>query len=81
MSPRLKNITIRNLISALERDGFTLKRSSGSHRTYQHPVSGIRVTLPYHHAGETAMPGLINEVLKSTKWTEDDLIRLKLMRK
>ena len=81
MSPKLKSITIRNLIGALERDGFILKRSSGSHRTYQHPTSGIRVTLSYHHSGETARPGLINEVIKSANWNEDDLIRLKLMRK
>ena len=81
MSPRLKNLTIRDLIGALEKDGYILKRSSGSHRTYQHPTRGIRVTLSYHHSGETARPGLINEVVKSAQWTEEDLIRLKLMRK
>ena len=81
MNPKLRNVTIRNLIKALEKDGFVLKRKSGSHRTYKHPERGTRITVSYHHSGETARPGLLNRVIKAAGWTEEDLIRLRLMRK
>lgn len=40
------NLTARKLIRALERDGFQLERSKGSHHHYKHP-DGRRVTVTY----------------------------------
>jgi len=81
MSPKLRNVKIRTLVRALEKDGFELKRKSGSHKTYKHPERGTRITVSYHHSGETATPGLLQEVIKAAGWTEADLVRLRLMRK
>ena len=39
---QLRTITTRELSSALRRDGFMLKRQTGSHQIYRHP-DGRRV--------------------------------------
>ena len=77
----LKNITVEKFVRALERDGFVLKRKEGSHRTYKNLETGRRVTISYHHSGDTIRTGTLNSLIIDAGWTEDDLIRLKLMRK
>ncbi|MFW6118169.1 MAG: type II toxin-antitoxin system HicA family toxin [Chloroflexota bacterium] len=52
---KLRALTARKLVSALIRDGFHLDRTSGSHQQYLHPDKG-RVTLPFHHPGDTLPP-------------------------
>jgi predicted RNA binding protein YcfA (HicA-like mRNA interferase family) len=46
---RLRSLTARQLVSALQADGYSLKRQKGSHRHYVHP-DGRGVTLSFHHA-------------------------------
>jgi len=77
----LRNISVGKFVKALERDGFILQRKEGSHRTYKHPVTGNRVTLAYHGSGDTIRIGTLKGLIKDTGWTEDDLIRLRLLRK
>jgi predicted RNA binding protein YcfA (HicA-like mRNA interferase family) len=43
---RLRSTTAREIISALTRDGFSLRNQSGSHRRYRHP-DGRRVTVSF----------------------------------
>ena len=81
MSPRLKNITARSLIRALEKDGFILKRQKGSHRIYKHPDRGNWVSVPYHHSAQTLPTGFLHGLIEDAGWTDDDLIRLRLQRK
>ena len=83
MSPKLKNVTTQSFIRALEKDGFVLKRKSGkgSHRLYQHPETGVKVRVPYHHAGEALRPGILHDLIKDVGWTGEDLIRLRLVRR
>jgi predicted RNA binding protein YcfA (HicA-like mRNA interferase family) len=77
----LKNITARSFIRALERDGFAFKSQRGSHRIYKHPQRGNWVSVPYHHSGETLRKNLLSGLIADAGWTEEDLIRLKLMRR
>ncbi len=44
---KLRSATAREIVAALSRDGFTLKRTKGSHRRYAH-TDGRRVTVSYH---------------------------------
>ena len=37
---------VRDLIKAIERDGWLNLRTQGSHRQYKHPVKRGRVTVP-----------------------------------
>jgi len=81
MNPRLKNVTARSLIRALERDGFVFKRQKGSHRIYKHPDRGTWVSVPYHHSGRPLPKGTLHGLIGDAGWTDEDLIRLKLTRK
>lgn len=86
---QLKNITKQKFIKALEKDGFKIYRdrghSSGSVLPYikpsEDPLNPIRVDVHLHDSGETYGLKLILRLLKSTNWSVDDLIRLKLIKK
>jgi len=74
------NITARKLVRSLERDGFELERSKGSHHHYKH-ADGRRVTVTYHRSGDTfTTKTLKNMIEHQAKWDEDDLKRLKLLK-
>ena len=54
---------VRDLIKAVEEDGWELVRTRGSHRQFHHPVKRGTVTI----AGKSAIdvpPGTLNSVLK-----------------
>jgi predicted RNA binding protein YcfA (HicA-like mRNA interferase family) len=77
---RLRSVTARQIISALNRDGFSLRNQSGSHQRYYHP-EGRRVTVTYHRAGDTFRPKTLRSIVEQqARWTQDDLLRLKLLR-
>ena len=76
----LRNLTAREVMSALVRDGFVFDRGSGSHQIYYHP-DGRRVTVTFHAPSDTFTPKTVKSMIeKEARWTEDDLKRLKLIR-
>jgi len=76
---RLRSLTTRELLGALERDGFFLHRQSGSHMHYKHD-DGRRVSVPFHGSGITFRLGLLRLMIQvQAKWTEEDLRRLGLL--
>jgi len=76
----LRSLTARELIGALERDGFVFVRQSGSHQRYRHP-DGRRVTVAPHGKGDTfTIKTLRSMIEKQACWTEADLKRLQLLR-
>lgn len=75
---KLKNTPVRELIRALEQDGFQYKRRKGSQRVYRH-LDGRRVVIHYHRAKDTLPLGTLKSFLNGTKWDEEDLKRLKLI--
>lgn len=78
MINKLKNTPIRDLIRALEQNGFQYTRRKGSQRVYRHP-DGRRVVVHYHHAKDTLPPGTLQSFIQGTKWDEADLKRLNLI--
>jgi predicted RNA binding protein YcfA (HicA-like mRNA interferase family) len=74
----LRNLTAREIISALVRDGFTYDRGDGSHQIYYHP-DGRRVTVAFHGGGGTFKRKTLKSMIDQTRWTEEDLKRLKLI--
>jgi predicted RNA binding protein YcfA (HicA-like mRNA interferase family) len=77
---RLRDVTSREIVSALVRDGFAFDRASGSHQIYYHP-EGRRVTLVFHGGSTTFTRKTLKSIIESqARWTEDDLKRLKLIR-
>ena len=76
---RLHSVTARQLISALERDGFALARQKGSHRRYRHR-DGRRVTVSFHHASDTFRIGTLRSMIEvQACWGAEDLHRLGLL--
>lgn len=62
---RLRNTPVRDIIRAVERDGFLLRRETAT---------------GYHHGGDTLTRKTLRSVLQALQWTEDDLKRLDLFR-
>lgn len=76
----LRNLTARELISALIKDGFYLRRQKGSHQRYQHS-DGRRVTVSFHTAGDTFKIKTLRTMIElQARWSEDDLRQLRLLK-
>jgi predicted RNA binding protein YcfA (HicA-like mRNA interferase family) len=77
---RLRNLTARELIGGLIRDGFVLHSQHGSHQRYRH-ADGRCVTITFHRAGDTFPIGTLRSMIEiQARWTETDLLRLSLIR-
>lgn len=68
--PRLKG---KELIRILEKLGFEVLRSRGSHFLLRHP-DGRTTTVPVH-SGEVLGPGLLRSILRDVELAVDDLLR------
>ena len=69
--PRLKG---KELIRALERAGFVVERTRGSHVFLRHP-DGRTTTVPIH-SGEMIGPGLLRAILRDVELSADGLTDL-----
>ena len=69
--PRIKAL---ELIAALLRAGFVVKRVKGSHHILSHPDG--RATVVPVHRGETIGPGLLSKILRDCEMTGDELLEL-----
>ena len=79
---KLRNVSARHFVQALKKDGFLLERKKGSaHQQYRHP-DNRQVTISYHNSSETFTRKTLKSIVeKQAHWTEDDLKRLKLLKK
>lgn len=76
---KLRSLTARTLMKALEEDEFRLVRTKGAHHRYRHP-DGRRVTVSFHRSGDTYKQGTLNSMIElQAKWTVEDLERLELI--
>jgi predicted RNA binding protein YcfA (HicA-like mRNA interferase family) len=73
-----RGISARQLIRALEADGFVLQRIRGSHRIYRHPDTR-RVVVAYHALNDTFPIGTLRGMLGDAGWRDEDLRRLGLL--
>ena len=75
MSGGLPVTTPRKLIAALERAGFVIARTSGSHYLLKHPADPTRrVTVAYHSGA--VKPKTLQAVLRQARLTAEELIDL-----
>ena len=61
----------KELLTALQRSGFSLVRVKGSHHFIRH--SDDRATVVPLHAGETIGTGLLSRILRDCKLTREEL--------
>lgn len=69
--PKLRNLTAKLVIKILEQHGFRLRRTSGSHFIFDHPITKKKVIVP-HHTKDLAK-GTLLSILKQAGMTKDDL--------
>ncbi len=75
----LRNTPVRELMRALERDGFTVERATRTGGfVYRHP-DGRDTLFHYHAGGNTLTRKTLANFLRATQWTEEDLRRLGLI--
>ncbi len=75
----LRNVPVSQLIRALERDGFTLRRATRTGaRIYAHPDGRLTV-VHYHHGSDTLTRKTLKSVLDAVRWDHADATRLGLL--
>jgi predicted RNA binding protein YcfA (HicA-like mRNA interferase family) len=74
LSPRLPRVTAVEVISVLEKRGFTLSRQSGSHKIYA-SGTGNRVTVPFH-AGKILHPKVLKSILIDAELSVEEFVEL-----
>lgn len=75
----LRNAPVRQLIAALKRDGFVLRRTTRTGgRIYSH-ADGRLTVIHYHRSNDTLPRGTLRSFLAATRWTDEDLKRLGLL--
>ena len=75
MSPRLPALRPRDAIRALNRAGFFVARTSGSHYFMKHPDHPERsVTIAYH--ATDLKPGTLRAIIKQAGFTVEGFLEL-----
>lgn len=75
----LRNVPVSDFITALERDGFTLRRSTRTGgRIYLHEDGRLTVA-HYHHGSDTLTRKTLKSVLEAVGWKLADAKRLGLI--
>ena len=72
--PKLPRITYKKLQKVLEKSGFQIDHTTGSHFIFYNKMSKKRVTLPFH-TRELAK-GTLMSILKEAGISKQELIRL-----
>ena len=76
---RLRSLTARELVAALQRDGFIPARQRGSHHRYEH-TDGRKVSVPFSSPGDTFLLKTLKSIIETqARWTEEALQQLDLL--
>jgi predicted RNA binding protein YcfA (HicA-like mRNA interferase family) len=74
---QLKNTTVEQFIAALKKDGWTDEEKGGGRRCF---VKGSLRVVVHYHPGKTWGAKFLKGLLDDTRWTLDDLRRLKFIK-
>ncbi len=69
--PKLPRLTARQIITVLEKAGFSLAHQSGSHMIYRNSA-GMRATVPFH-ASKILHPKVLKGVMRDAGLVVEDL--------
>ena len=72
--PRLPSVSPQKLAKALEKAGFILERTSGSHCIYFHPETRKKAIVPIH--SKDVPKGTLSKLIKEAGIDKEDLIDL-----
>lgn len=74
VTPRLPAVRPKQAVRALERCGWQLDRSRGSHQVFRHPNHSHRVVVPMH--GRDLARGTLDAIIDASGVSRDEFIRL-----
>jgi predicted RNA binding protein YcfA (HicA-like mRNA interferase family) len=75
MSHELPPLTPKKVIRALERGGFYVHHTTGSHYALRHPTNpAIRVTVPYHN--KDLKRSTLRSIVKQSGLTIEEFLNL-----
>jgi predicted RNA binding protein YcfA (HicA-like mRNA interferase family) len=69
--PKLPSLTPQKVIKILEKKGFILYRTKGSHRIYYHPDTKRRAVVPFHR--RDLPKGTLLEILRQAGISREEL--------
>lgn len=72
----MPQVTARELLAFLKRQGFVEERQSGSHLTMRHPLRRVSVTVPVHGSADIGR-GLAARILRDAGFTVQDYLDLR----
>ncbi|HAX24593.1 MAG TPA: type II toxin-antitoxin system HicA family toxin [Thermomicrobiales bacterium] len=72
---KLPQLTARELIRALRRDGWHLERTRGSHQHFSHDYKPGIVTIPVHSGRDVPLL-VVRSILKQANLTEEEFRNL-----
>jgi predicted RNA binding protein YcfA (HicA-like mRNA interferase family) len=72
----LPSVNAARLIRALQRAGFFVHHTTGSHYVLKHPGRpSVRIVVPYHGSADVKR-GILRSILRQADISVDELIRL-----
>lgn len=75
MPPKFANIKPREIIRALEKGGFFIHETHGSHVQLEHPTKPGRITVPYHTRFDVPKH-IVRSIIKQAGLTNDEFAEL-----
>ena len=74
MNPRMPQVTSKELVRFLKKNGFKEDRQKGSHLTLRHPERNITVTIPVHTGCDIGR-GLAKRILTDAGFSVEDYLQ------
>lgn len=72
--PKLPTFTYQKLIRVLEKSGFQIDHTTGSHFIFYNKINKKRVTVPFHR--KELPKGTLMSILKEAGISREELLRL-----
>ncbi len=75
MTPRLPTLTPKKVLRVLQRAGFFIHHSTGSHRILKHPEKPtLRITVPFHN--KDLKRRTLESIIKQSTLTYEEFLKL-----
>ena len=75
MPPKFANLKPREVVRALQRAGFFIHETSGSHVQLKHPSKPGRITVPYHE-GFDLPKHIVRSIVRQAGLTNQEFFEL-----
>lgn len=75
MAPKFANLKPREVVRALQRAGYVIHETTGSHVHLKHPVRPGRITVPYHQRFDLPKH-IVKSIVRQARLTNEEFFRL-----